>query len=57
MVSLMSGILVVAALLPLLLPSIRQLRLGQIVDESRLDDGETPLPDLLAKGAKGEGST
>lgn len=57
MVSLMSGILVVAALLPLLLPSIRQLRLGQIVDESRLDDGETPLPDLLAKGAKVEGST
>lgn len=57
MVSLMSGILVVAALLPLLMPSIRQLRLGQPVNRSidGKDDGR--LQDLPAKGATGEGST
>lgn len=54
MVSLMSGMLVVAALLPLLLPSIRQLRLGQIVDESIAGENDDLLPDLLAKGVKGE---
>lgn len=54
MVSLMSGILVVAALLPLLLPSIRQLRLGQVVDESIAGENDDLLPDLLAKEAKGE---
>ncbi|MFF5794681.1 MFS transporter [Paeniglutamicibacter sp. NPDC012692] len=57
MVGTMSGILVVAALLPLVLPSIRQLRLGQLVDESMTEGGDPLLPDLLMRGAKGEGST
>lgn len=57
MVGIMSGILVVAALLPLLMPSIRKLKLGQLPDESKVDGGDRLLPDLLMRGAKGNGST
>lgn len=55
MVSLMSGILVVAALLPLLLPSIRHLRLGQATEES-VAGADVLSPELLAKTSATEGS-
>lgn len=56
MVSLMSGILVVAALVPLLLPSIRQLRLGQLANGPSGTGEDSPVPDVLAKNAKSEGT-
>lgn len=56
MVSLMSGILVVAALVPLLLPSIRQLRLGQLAYGPSGTGEDSPVPDVLAKNTKSEGT-
>lgn len=56
MVSLMSGILVVAALLPLLLPSIRHLRLGQATEESSAGYHDDLSPGLRAKASTNEGS-
>lgn len=48
LVGIMSVLLVLAALLPLLLPSIRRLRLGNIIDEPGAGGGQ--LPDATVDG-------
>ena len=49
MMSLMSGILSVAALVPLLIPMIRSLRLGELIDESSSPEEGGKLSDRATR--------